>query len=140
MKPLCTLSLILCLLFACCGTTLASNNGVLSSSTILSCSASLQKGSSKGKLSLNYTIRGNATMSTIGVSSIKLYTSSGSYVTTITGTTSNGLLAKNSLSQKNSYTCSVTSGTSYYAVVTFVATGGGLSDSKQIKTNTVTAP
>lgn len=140
MKPLCTLSLIFCLLFVCCGTTLAANSEVQSSATILSCSASLQKGSSKGKLSLNYTIRGKATMSSIGVSSIKLYTSSGSYVTTITGTTSNGLLTKNALSLYNSYTCSVTSGTSYYAVVTFIATGGGLSDSRQVTTNTVTAP
>lgn len=140
MKPLCTLGLVLCLLFTCCGATLATNLDVQSSSTISSCSATLQQGSTKGKLSVHYSIRGKTTMSSIGVSSIKLYTSSGSCVATITGTTSNGLLVKNAFSHSSSYTCSAVSGTSYYAIVTVIATNGSLSDSRQIRTNTVTAP
>lgn len=139
MKPICTLGLILCLLFTCCGTTLAVTSEVRSSPTMISYSATLNKGA-KGKVRIHYSVTGKTTMSSIGVSSIKLYTSSGTCVATITGSTSNKLMAQNLPFYENSYTCSAVSGTSYYAIVTVVATGGGLSDSKQIKTNTVKAP
>ena len=76
----------------------------------------------------------------VGVSSIKIYKSNGSYVTTITGTTNNGLLDTNVGTHRSTYTYEGTSGVSYYAEVTVYAKIGSDSDSRTVKTGTAKAP
>ena len=71
---------------------------------------------------------------------IVVYKSDGSYVKTITGTTSNGLIRSNSSLHLDSYEFSVTSGVSYYAEVTVFAKVGTEYDSRTITTSTVKAP
>ena len=78
-------------------------------------------------------------MSTLGASAIRIYKSDGTYVTRILGTTSNGLLKNNAASLSGSYTYQGSSGTSYYAVVTFTASNSSGSDSRMITTSTKTA-
>ena len=140
MKRICAFSLMLCLLFTCCGTALAADAGTCSNPTLSTYAAQLAKGSSKGKVIIKYTIIASKIASSIGVSSIKIYKSDGTYVTTISGTTSNGLVLKNTSTHTGTYTYSGVSGTSYYAHVTVFATAGGITSSGTVKTNTVTAP
>lgn len=71
----------------------------------------------------------------IGVASIVIYKSDGSYVTTIKGSTANGLISFNTDRKNGSYTYKGTSGVSYYAVVTITATAGSETDNKTITTN-----
>lgn len=92
----------------------------------------------KGKYDIYYDVTATRTSDTIGVSKIKIYKSDGTYVTTITGTTSNGLLIEQDFVHAGVYTRYGVSGTSYYAEVTFFAERGGGSDSKTVKTNTIT--
>ena len=100
--------------------------------------ASLSTGSSSG-LSLTFSARARYSMSSIGISRILVYSDDGSYVKTITGSTSNGLLASNMSSHEGTYAISATSGQKYYLEVTFTAKDSSGSDSKTLTTNTATA-
>lgn len=136
------IALMLCLataLFCLIGSASASNDiDVYSSDYILSCNATLSS-SGSGKLKITVSERANGTMSTLGASAIRIYKSDGTYVTRILGTTSNGLLKNNASSLSGSYTYQGSSGTSYYAVVTFTASNSNGSDSRVITTATKTA-
>lgn len=92
---------------------------------------------SSGKLEIGYTVVAGETMTSIGVSKIQIYKSNGTLVATITGSTTNGLLVKNSDAHSDTYTYSGKSGESYYAVVTFIAKDSSGSDSKSVTTKTV---
>lgn len=92
----------------------------------------------KGKYDIYYDVTATRTSDIIGVSKIKIYKSDGTYVTTITGTTSNGLLIEQDFVHAGVYTRYGVSGTSYYAEVTFFVEREGGSDSKTVKTNTIT--
>ena len=100
----------------------------------------LVAGDSKGVLSVGFTVRSGKLADEIGVEKIKIYKSDGSFVTTITGTTSNGLVWEDGSGHKGTYKYKGTSGTSYYAEVTVFATVGSDSDSRTITTSTVEAP
>ena len=104
-----------------------------SSNHIASCSATISA-VGNGKLKITVSERANGTMSTLGASAIRIYKSDGTYVTT-----SNGLLKNNAASLSGSYTYQGSSGTSYYAVVTFTASNSSGSDSRMITTSTKTA-
>lgn len=142
MKRIFSTILMFCLLFSFCGSALAADAEVFSSPTLSRYTAQLSRGSSSGKITISYRVGASAstTITSIGVSSIKIYKANGTYVTTITGTTSNGLVGRNASSHSGTYTYSGVSGTSYYAKVTMFATAGGINDSGTVKTNTVTAP
>lgn len=128
------------LLFACCGSALAADVEPLASTTISKYSAALSPGSSSGQITISYSVSALSSASSIGVSSIKIYKSNGTQVTTITGTKSNGLMTSGTNKKIGTYTYSGVSGTSYYAVVTLTATVSGVTDSKPVTTNTTTAP
>ncbi len=132
--------LLICLLFTCCSSVLAADIDVQSNPTLSLYDAKLAKGSSAGKIVIRYQLTASKMASSIGVSSIKIYKSDGTYITTITGTTANKLIANNKTTYSNTYTYSGVSGTSYYAKVTMFATAGGVTSSGTVKTNTVTAP
>lgn len=140
MKRFFSCILVLSLLFACCGSALAADVEPLASPTITKYTASLSSGNNSGQVKFFYNVSSSASASSIGVSTIKIYKSNGTYVTTITGTTSNGLIASGTNKKVGSYSYSGVSGTSYYAIVTFTATVNGVTDSKTVTTNTATAP
>lgn len=101
--------------------------------------ASLSTGNSAGKLSLDFSARARGSVKTIGISSIAVYTADGSYVKTISGSTSNGLLASQTISHEGTYTINVTPGQAYYLRLTFAARTANSGDSKPYTTNTATA-
>ena len=111
----------------------------MASEQIMSCSASAYTGSQSGQIDIEFNVRANGVMKTLGVSKIAIYKSNGQYVTTITGTTLNGLLANSTSVHRDSYAYTGTSGTYYYAVVTAYAYDGSSSDTQTITTKTVKA-
>ena len=110
------------------------------SPTLNAYSAIITKGNSTGKIVITYDVAANTIADSVGVSSMKIYKSDGSYVTTIAATSLNGFTDSGVMSHRNSYTYTGTSGTSYYAEVTVFATIKGVTDSRTVTTNTVKAP
>ena len=110
------------------------------SPTLNAYSAIITKGNSTGKIVITYDVAANTIADSVGVSSMKIYKSDGSYVTTITATSLNGFTDSGVMSHRNSYTYTGTSGTYYYAEVTVFATIKGVTDSRTVTTNTVKAP
>lgn len=96
----------------------------------------LLKGSSDGEVCIDFCVQSNMRADSLGVESIKLYKSNGSYVTTIYGSTSNGLIEENSSIHQGTYEYELDSG-SYYAKVTVFAEDGSEYDSKTVTTSTV---
>lgn len=101
--------------------------------------ASLSTGSRSGQLNLQFSASARDSMSSIGISSVAVYTTGGSYVKTINGSTSNGLMASGSYSHRGAYSISVTPGQEYYLRLTFVARDSYSGDSKSYTTNTAMA-
>ena len=95
---------------------------------------------SRGKICIEYDVRSNKLADSIGVASIRFYKSDGTYVTTIMGTQSNGLVRTNGSRNSGSYEYPLTSGTSYYAEVTLYASVGSETDSRTVTTSTVRIP
>lgn len=144
MKTRRALSVILILAICitlCISSSFASENSVLRGSPTLSeYNAKVSKGYSSGKIIISYDVEANDFSELVGVSSIKIYKSNGSYVTTITGTVENNLIGTNTPLHRSSYTYQGVSGTYYYAVVTVFATIDGVTDSRTITTKSVQAP
>ena len=142
MKRISSSILALAMVFTCCcGVASAAENSETRASLTLSFyNAELVAGDSKGVISVDYDVQSSKMASFIGVKSIKIYKADGSYVTTITGTTSNGLVESNSDICKSFYDYKLTSGVSYYAKVKVFATVGSEYDSRTITTSTVKAP
>ncbi|MCI9264265.1 MAG: hypothetical protein HFF06_06790 [Oscillospiraceae bacterium] len=110
------------------------------SSTLTLFTASASKGNNSGEVKISYDVQTNTPADKVGISSIAIYKSDGSYVTTVTGTTGNGLVRTGAYRHKSTYVYTGTSGTSYYAVVTGFATIGSDSDSRTVTTSTIKAP
>lgn len=140
MKRIFSCILIVTLLLTCCGNVLAADVEMQSSTTLSTYNVKIAPGSSSGSITFIFDVTSTRTASLIGISTVKIYKSNGSYVTTVYGTTTNGLMAKNSIRKAGTYSYSGVSGTSYYAIVTFTATVNGVTDSKTVTTNTATAP
>ena len=131
---------IIAALSMCGGMAYAIEYGVYSSYTLHSYNARLRAGSTRGTINIAFDVKSSKMADSIGVSSIVIYTSSGDYVKTITGSSDNGLIREDSPMHASSYPCSLTSGNSYYAEVTVFATVGKISDDRVVTTNIVTAP
>ncbi len=110
------------------------------SATLSSYSVKVEKGDSNGAIKFVCDVRANSLAESLGTSKIKIYKGDGEYVTTITGTTSNGLIGSDNGRVVGIYTYKGTAGTSYYGVATVFATIKGVSDERTITTSTVTAP
>lgn len=130
----------LIIIIATLGSVTASASVLRSSPTLSSYGVIITKGTSAGKIVITYDVLANSIADSVGVSSMKIYKSDGSYVTTIYATSLNGFKAYGAMSHRNSYTYTGTSGTYYYAEVTVFATIDGVTDSRTITTNTVKAP
>lgn len=104
-------------------------------------SVSAHSGANRGEVDIECDVRANGMVSKIGVLRIEIYRSNGSLVTTIQGTTSNGLLApKSSYAHVVTYTYNGVPGTTYYAKVTLCAGTNSDYDVRYVQTQKVTAP
>lgn len=98
-------------------------------------------GENRGQVDIECAIRGNSAVSKIGVLKIEIYQSDGTHITTIQGTTFNGLLAsKSSFTHGLTYTYKGVPGMSYYAKVTLCAGSASNYDTRLVRTQTVKAP
>ncbi len=142
MKRIISSILALTMMFALsCGATAVSGGASpMASPTLAEYIAIMTAGTSSRELKIAYDVTASRLADLVGVSSIVIYKSDGSYVTTITGTTGNGLIVSSDFGHAGSYAYLGTSGTYYYAKVTVFATIGSVSDSRTITTSTVKAP
>lgn len=138
-KRILSLGLILTLMLTLCGG-MALAAEPRASSTLTYYPVIILAGDNEGEIKISYDVMANTKADKVGVSSIKIYKSDGTYVTTITGTTGNGLLRTNASRHSSTYTYEGTSGVTYYAEVTVYAKIGSNSDSRTVTTDTVTAP
>ena len=90
--------------------------------------------------SVDCTIVGTDEMKTIGIKTVKIYSSSGTNVATYSYTTKGYeyLMGSNTGRKTASVSYTGVSGRSYYAVVTFYASDGSGSDSRTHTTKTIT--
>lgn len=111
------------------------------SENISNYSANAVQGDSRGEIHIDFSVRAPQSFSKLGALKIVIYKANGDYITTIWGSTSNGLLSPQS---GRVYACSYpykgTPGTSYYAVVTICAGTAADYDIREIKTPVVRAP
>lgn len=121
-----------------CGAALAIEDRA--STTLNSYNISCAPGKKAGELRFSYDVCAKKTADSVGVSSIKLYSSGGVYMTTILGNDENGLTESNSVICKGTYSHTAVPGNSYYAIVTVFAEIGDDYDSRKISTDFVTAP
>lgn len=140
LKRFVTLALVFVVTITCCINASAASSTILRSSPTLSdYEAILKAGSSQGEIKINYDVTSSKPATSLGVYSIAIYTSSGTYITTIYGTTSNGLIRTSASSHIGSYSYIGTTGTYYYAKVTVFAETATDYDSRVIVTNTIKA-
>lgn len=143
MKRVISMALSAFFAFTCCVGSAFADGGImpLSSPTIMGQGASMKAGNFPGELRISYNINAKRSADEVGVLTIELYNSDGSYADTIYGSTDNGLIRTSSIKNMGTYSYSdAVSGQYYYAVVTLYATIGDLSDSETITTATVKAP
>lgn len=99
------------------------------------------EGDSRGQIDITFTVRATNTFSKLGALKIVIYKSNGDYVTTIWGSTSNGLLSPSSGRYYGySYPYKGTAGVSYYAVVTICAGTATNYDTREVTSPVVRAP
>lgn len=139
MKKLISCLLVCMMIFSCCSVAFAAGIEPYASLSLRTTQTSASTGTNSGEIKIFYQSRANKVSSPIGVSSIAIYKSDGTYVTTIYGSTSNGLMANGTTSKSGTYTYKGSSGTSYYAKVTLSATAGGEHDSRTVTTNSARA-
>lgn len=142
MKRMISLILALGMMLTCfCGTAFAVNTPDMRASlTIYSYNVTLKAGDSRGAIKIAYSVGSSKAADSVGVESIAIYKSDGTPVVTISGSTSNGLIRSDSSINKGDYSYTLTSGVSYYAVVTVFARAGSEYDSREVTTSTVKAP
>lgn len=99
------------------------------------------RGEDRGQVDIECNIVAKWPVAKIGVLKIEIYQSNGSHVTTIQGTTSNGLLSsETSVVHGLTYTYNGVPGTTYYAKVTLCAGTASDYDVRHVQTQRVTAP
>lgn len=104
-------------------------------------SVSAKEGIHRGEIDIACNIAAKSPVQKIGVLKIEIYQSDGQRITTIHGTTSNGLLSsKSNLIHIVTYTYKGTPGMSYYAKVTLCAGSASNYDTRLVRTQTVQAP
>lgn len=137
MKRIFTLALTVIMAITCCLGAASAVDIVdeRASITLSDYNATIKAGSSKGSVLIGYNVSANMVATEVGVSSIAIYKSNGSYVTTVSG----GMTSSNTNMYAGTYTYYGTSGESYYARVTVFAKSGSVSDSRTVTTSTVKA-
>ena len=116
----------------------ADSNSARASNYFLSYDAQLSA-AGNGKLRISGTVDALSIMSSIGIAYFRVYLADGTFVTTVPGSTTNGLLVSNSDTYSGSFTYQAVSGNRYYVVVTFICRNASGYEYKNYRTNTVTA-
>lgn len=138
MKRIFTLILTLSVLLSCGTVALASEaEGTRSSLTLAGYNVRLLS-KTKGTVTVSFEVTSSKRATSLGIESIIFYTSDGVQVSSVSGSTSNGLIQSNNSAHAGDYKYSLSSGKSYYAEVTVFAEAGGDYDSRTITTSTVT--
>lgn len=98
MKQLFSSTLVAVMVIACCYGSVSALEApdMRASLTLSSYNVGLTAGDSAGMISISYDVQSNKLASSIGVETVDIYKADGSYVTSITGSTSNGLIETNS--------------------------------------------
>ena len=94
-------------------------------------------GSGRGEIIIGYDVKSSKIATSVGVESIDFYTEAGDYVTSVSGSTRNGLVKTNNDNNSGSFEYDLPSGESYYAEVTVFARVGSDYDSRTVTTSTV---
>lgn len=119
----------------------AQTAGTYASKTICSSLGYLRAGDQSGQLKIDYEVTANVPASSLGVEYIRLYTDTGKYVTSIIGSTTNGLVRKDGIAHMGTYCYNdATPGQYYYAEITVFAVIGTDYDNYTHLTATIKAP
>ena len=102
MKQLFSSTLVVVMVIVCCYGSVSALEApdMRASLTLSSYNVGLTAGDSAGMISISYDVQSNKLASSIGVETVDIYKADGSYVTSITGSTSNGLIETNSVKAK----------------------------------------
>lgn len=92
-----------------------------------------------GKICVAGNVEAMSSMSSIGMAYFRIYKADGTFVTTVIGSTANGMLKSTADSYDGNYTYQAVPGTTYYAVVTFTCRDANGYDTRNYTTNKVTA-
>lgn len=92
-----------------------------------------------GKLRIKGNVEAMSTMTSIGISYFRVYLEDGTFVTTVPGSTTNGLLTSNSDSYNGSFTYQAVAGNTYYVIVTFICRNANGYDCRNYTTTKVKA-
>lgn len=92
-----------------------------------------------GKIKIDFTITGTGEMTQIGATLIEVYDANGGFVKAFRRINYSNMIEKNTFYMRSNLTYSGTSGTQYYAKVTFYAENADGYDSKIYYTQTKTA-
>lgn len=134
LKRTTTLLLALCLLFSCWG---MEADAAVYSSNYFSSYGGFATSLGNGKVAFTGTITAVHTMDRLGVTRILIYKADGTYVKTVYGSTSNGLLRDNDAFFAADYIYQGDPNTSYYGIVYFTCRDASGSDSRHVTTDTV---
>lgn len=92
-----------------------------------------------GKIEIHFRVLAEGQMAVLGASSIAIYKSNGSYVTTLSSDVYDNMLSSNTAIYYSSVPYSAESGQTYYAVITFYADSGSTTSTTTYTTASVTA-
>lgn len=134
LKRTTTLLLALCLLFSCWG---MEADAAVYSSNYFSSYGGFIHNEGGGKIVFSGTITAVHTMERLGITRILIYKGDGTYVKTVYGSTSNGLLWDNRATFGADYTYYGDPNSSYYGVIYFTCRDTNGSDSRHVTTDTV---
>ena len=142
MKSRLSLIIIAVIVFvSCCPVASASDVQPRASEYLSQYTVALAEGDSAGEIKVIYSIMPTRRATMAGLSKIEIYTANGSHVTTIYGSTNNGLLTTLTTAYcSGTYVYSGISGISYYAKVTVYGGDATASDTRIITTRTAVAP
>lgn len=90
-----------------------------------------------GEIIISYDVKSSKIADSVGVESIDFFTADGDYVTSVSGSTKNGLIRTNNDNNFGDFEYDLPSGKSYYAEVTVFAEVGSDYDSRTVTTSTV---
>lgn len=138
MKRVLASFMLFAMVFSCLGAASAAEPETFRASLTLSrYFAELFAGNGSGRVTVSFDVKASKTADSVGVESIDFYTEDGDYVTSISGTTKNGLVDTDTGFHGGDFQCVLPSGNYYYAEVTVFAEVGSDYDSRTVTTSTV---